>query len=197
MPSNGHRSSVRNQAGFTLLELIVAISLVGLLVGLIVPNLGSLVPAARLDGSSKQIQAKLTLIRSEARIQAKRMEMEFDLDNARFRIILPPEEQLTTDQVVYNDAEVRDENKDWVDLETGVVFAGAGDARSGIISKGLYRVVFDEYGFTADQVIAVKLQDDETMVWSVSIRGLTGQMEIERSEMGEIVQPLPVGEGSF
>lgn len=197
MPSNGHRSSVRDQSGFTLLELIVAISLVGLLVGLIVPNLGSLVPSARLDGSSKQIQAKLTLIRSEARIQAKRMEMEFDLDRARFRIILPPEEQLTTDQVVYNDAEVRDENKDWVDLETGVVFAGAGDARSGIISKGLYRVVFDEYGFTADQVIAVKLQDDETMVWSVSIRGLTGQMEIERSEMGEIVQPLPIGEGAF
>ena len=101
------------------------------------------------DGSAKDIKANLTEIRSESRIQAKRMEMEFDLDRARFRIILPPEEQLTSDQVIYNDDEVRDQDKGWIDLTDGVVFAGAGDSRSGTITKGLYKVVFDEYGFTA------------------------------------------------
>ena len=99
--------------------------------------------------------------------------------------------------MIYNDAEVRDEAKDWIELESGVVFAGAGDAKSGMLTKGLYRVVFDEYGFTGDQVVAVKLENDDSMVWSVSIHGLTGHMEVERSELGEIVQPLPVGEGSF
>jgi prepilin-type N-terminal cleavage/methylation domain-containing protein len=197
MPATKPQPPARRAAGFTLLELVTAIALVALLVGIIVPNLGSIVPSARLDGSSKAILSKLTLIRSEARIQAKRMEMEFDLDRARFRTILPPEEQLTTDQVIYNDAEVRDEAKDWIELESGVVFAGAGDAKSGMLTKGLYRVVFDEYGFTGDQVVAVKLENDDSMVWSVSIHGLTGHMEVERSELGEIVQPLPVGEGSF
>ena len=197
MPATKPQPSARRADGFTLLELVTAIALVALLVGIIVPNLGSIVPSARLDGSSKAILSKLTLIRSEARIQAKRMEMEFDLDRARFRTILPPEEQLTTDQVIYNDAEVRDEAKDWIELESGVVFAGAGDAKSGMLTKGLYRVVFDEYGFTGDQVVAVKLENDDSMVWSVSIHGLTGHMEVERSELGEIVQPLPVGEGSF
>ena len=197
MPATKPQPPARRAAGFTLLELVTAIALVALLVGIIVPNLGSIVPSARLDGSSKAILSKLTLIRSEARIQAKRMEMEFDLDHARFRTILPPEEQLTTDQVIYNDAEVRDEAKDWIELESGVVFAGAGDAKSGMLTKGLYRVVFDEYGFTGDQVVAVKLENDDSMVWSVSIHGLTGHMEVERSELGEIVQPLPVGEGSF
>lgn len=184
-------------AGFTLMELIVAISLVALLVGIIVPNLGSLIPTARLDGSSKDIQSKLTMIHSEARIQAKRMEMEFDLENARFRTILPPEDRLTSEQVVYDDAEVPEEDKDWIDLADGVIFAGAGDAKSGVITKGKYRLIFDEYGFTADQVIAVRLVDDETMVWSVSIQGLTGNIEIEESELGEIAKPTPVGEGAF
>ena len=197
MPATKPQPPARRAACFTLLELVTAIALVALLVGIIVPNLGSIVPSARFDGSSKAILSKLTLIRSEARIQAKRMEMEFDLDRARFRTILPPEEQLTTDQVIYNDAEVRDEAKDWIELESGVVFAGAGDDKSGMLTKGLYRVVFDEYGFTGDQVVAVKLENDDSMVWSVSIHGLTGHMEVERSELGEIVQPLPVGEGSF
>ena len=39
--------------------------------------------------------------------------------------------------------------------------------------------------------------DDETMVWSVSIQGLTGNTEIEESELGEIAKPTPVGEGAF
>ncbi len=184
-------------SGFTLIELIVAISLAALLVGIVAPNLVGLLPTARLDGTSKDIKAKLTMIRSESRIQAKRMEMEFDLDNAQYRIILPPEEQLTSDQVVYNDDEVPNEHKDWMELKEGVVFAGAGDSKSGTITKGLYRVVFDEYGFTADQVVAVRLVEDETMVWSVVIHGLTGHMEVQQSELGEIAQPTPIGEGAF
>ena len=195
--SNSNSNPTRLTAGFTLLELIVAISLVALLVGIIVPNLGSLIPTARLDGCAKEIKANLTEIRSESRIQAKRMEMEFDLDRARFRRILPPEEQLTSDQVIYNDAEVRDQDKDWIDLTDGVVFLGAGDTKSGTITKGLYSVVFDEFGFTADQVIALQLINDDTMAWSVVLHGLTGQIDIEKSEIGEIVQPTQIGEGAF
>ncbi|MFT4514177.1 MAG: prepilin-type N-terminal cleavage/methylation domain-containing protein [Planctomycetota bacterium] len=197
MQSNDMSNPGRRTAGFTLIELIVAISLVALLVGIVAPNLAGLLPTARLDGSAKDIKGKLTMIRSESRIQAKRMEMEFDLDSARFRTIYPPEEQLTSDQVVYNDAEALEENKDWIDLADGVVFAGAGDAKSGTITKGLYKVVFDEYGFSADQVIAVQLANDETMVWSVVLHGLTGHMEIVKSEMGELGQPTDVGEGAF
>lgn len=184
-------------AGFTLLELICVVAGMALLLGIIAPNIGALVPSARLDGSAKAIMTKLQMIRSEARIQAKRMEMEFDLTVGRYRTILPPEERLTSDQVVYDDSEALDEHKDWVDLETGVAFAGAGDAKSGIIEKDMYRVVFDEYGFTADQVIAITLANDETMIWSVLIRGLTGKVEILKSEEGEIAKPTAVGEGAF
>ena len=163
----GRTTATSSSAGFTLLELIFVISGIALLMGIIVPNLSSMVPSARLNGSAKAIATKLTMIRSEARIQAKRMELELDLDKARFRTIYPPEEQLTTDQTVYNDADLNDRQKDWIDIETGVRFVGAGDAKGGMADKGLYRVVFDEYGFSADQVIALALESDDTMVWSI------------------------------
>ena len=105
------------QRGFSLIELMVAVALLGLGVAIIAPNLAALVPSARLEGSGKQIQSWLQTIRSEARIQAKRMELELDLDKQVYRIVWPPEERLTTDQIVYVDDEVPDESKDWIALD--------------------------------------------------------------------------------
>ena len=191
------KQQAKQSDGFTLLELICAIAGMALLLGIIAPNLTSLLPTARLDGSAKSIMAKLQMVRSEARIQAKRMEVEFDLEVGRYRVIPPPEEQLTSDQILYDDERTEDEQKDWIDLDSNVNFAGAGDAKTGVIEKGMYRVVFDEYGFTADQVVAVTLESDETMIWSVVIRGLTGKVEVVKSEEGELAKPSLVGEGAF
>jgi len=185
------------EGGFTLIEVLVAVALVALSLAIVAPNLHGLVPSARLDGSGKKILSWLQTIRSEARIQAKRMEMEFDLDKARYRIIWPPEERLTSDQIVYRDDEVADESKDWIDLETDVVFAGAGDPSTGLVEKGLYRVSYDEYGATADQVLILSLASDPDFVWSMAIRGLTGKVDTMKSESGERVFPDRVSEGAF
>ncbi|MFN3245036.1 MAG: Tfp pilus assembly protein FimT/FimU [Planctomycetota bacterium] len=197
MPSASPPRSPAPQSGFSLLEILVAVALVGLGLAIIAPNLSALMPSARLDGSGKEIVSWLQTIRSEARIQAKRMEMELDLDKGRYRIVWPPEERLTTDQIIYQDTEIPDRDKDWIDLETDVIFAGAGDAAKGLAHKGLYRVSFDEYGFSADQVVALQLRSDPTMVWSLSIRGLTGKIETSKSEDGEMARPERVEEGAF
>lgn len=189
--------TTQRERGFTLVEVLVAVALIALSLAIVAPNLYGLVPSARLDGSGKKILSWLQTIRSEARIQAKRMEMEFDLDKGRYRIIWPPEERLTTDQIVYDDDEVPDESKDWIDLDKDVVFAGAGDPATGLVEKGLYRVSYDEYGFTADQVLALTLKSDPDFVWSLSIRGLTGKVETLKSEDGELLRPERVTEGAF
>jgi len=192
-----HRARRSGAAGFSLIELLVAVALIGLGIAVVAPNLSGLVPSARLEGSGKQVLTWLQTIRSEARIQAKRMELELDLDRGRYRIIWPAEERLTTDQIVYEDDEIPDSSKDWIDLDTDVEFAGAGSAVTGLIEKGLYRVVYDEYGFTADQVIALRLQSDPDFVWSLSIRGLTGKIDALGSEDGELLRPERIGEGAF
>ena len=59
----------RAAGGFTLVELLATLMVVGLLFALVLPNLGALVPAARLRGSGVRIRSELEWARSEARIQ--------------------------------------------------------------------------------------------------------------------------------
>jgi prepilin-type N-terminal cleavage/methylation domain-containing protein len=180
--------------GFTLIEVLVTLMILSLLFAIIVPNLGALVPSARLRGSGTQIQRMLDWVRSEARIQGKRMAMEFDLDRAMWRIVYPPEQRLTRDQDAWT---LEEQPEDWRGLETDVVFAGAGDGKAGLTNHGLYRLVFDEYGFTGDQVIVLTMKSEPELTWSLSIRGLSGSVDVDESEKGEKPIPAVVSEGAF
>lgn len=176
------------------MELLVTLTILSLMFAIVVPNLGMFVPSARLEGSGKQILRHLDWVRSEARIQGKPMSIDFDLDRQRWRIVYPPEQQLTRDQ----DAWTLEERTDhWQELEQDVVFAGIGDVVHGLATKGLYRLTFDEYGFTADQLLVLKLASDGDMVWSMSILGLSGRTSVLQSETGEVETLQLVGEGAF
>jgi hypothetical protein len=108
--------------------------------------------------------------------------------------VLPPEQQLTRDQ---DQSTLEEQPEQWIELEKNVVFAGAGDAKSGLAQRGIYRLQFDEYGFTADQLIVLRMSDDPTLVWSLSLLGLSGRMEVEKSERGEVPQLQALNEGAF
>ncbi len=177
-----------------MIELLVVCALVALLFAIVVPNLGALIPSARLTGSGNAIRRQLDWVRSEARIQGKRMQVEFDLDRARWRIIYPPEQKLTRDQDLTT---LEEQPDDWTDMETDVVFAGAGDGKNGLAKRNLYRLVFDEYGFTGDQVIALTLKNDPTMTWTMTIQGLSGRVDVHESEQGELPIPPVLNEAAF
>jgi type II secretion system protein H len=182
------------ERGFTLIEVMVVCMIIGLIVALVVPNLGALLPSARLRGSGSKILRELDWVRSEARIQGKRMVMEFELDRAIYRIVYPPEQRLTRDQ----DASALEERPDqWVELESDVKFLGAGDGKTGLSRRGPYRVVFDEYGFTGDQVLVLGLNSDPQLTWTLTIHGLSGKVTTFESERGEMPLPQQPTEGAF
>jgi prepilin-type N-terminal cleavage/methylation domain-containing protein len=180
--------------GFTLMELLVTMTLLALVFAIVVPNLGAIVPEARLEGSGKQILRQLDWVRSEARIQGKQMHVDFDLAKNRWRIVFPPEQQLTRDQEEWTLEEHPD---DWQPLEKDVVFGGVGDAKNGLATRGVYRLTFDEYGFTGDQQIVLRLQSDPTLVWSMTLLGLSGHTDVEKSEQGEVPHLEALNEAAF
>lgn len=184
------RAAVR---GFSIIEILVTLMILSLLFAIVVPNLGALVPSARLRASGSKIRRELDWVRSEARIQGKPMVMEFDLDKATWCIVYPPEQRLTRDQ----DLSTLEEHPDQaVALETDVNFISAGDGNS-VASHGKYRLVFDEYGFTGDQVLVLGLKSDPQMTWALTIQGLSGKVDVTESEKGEKpVLQLP-SEGAF
>jgi Tfp pilus assembly protein FimT len=176
------------------MELLVVVAMLGLMFFLVAPNVGALVPSARLRASGNNLRREMDWVRSEARIQGKRMVIEFDLDRQRWCIVYPPEQQLTRDQ---DTSTLEERPDDWTDLQTDVLFAGVGDGKSGLTTRGLYRLVFDEYGFTADQIVALKLQSDPEQTWGFTLIGLNGRVVIEESEKGELPELQVVGEGAF
>ena len=104
-------------AGFTLLELLVVITMIALATAIVAPNLGAFVPQMRLEGSGKELVRTLDWVRSEARIRAVRMSIELDLDHARWRTVQPPEMRLTLDQ----EPETLEEwSFNWKELSDGV-----------------------------------------------------------------------------
>jgi prepilin-type N-terminal cleavage/methylation domain-containing protein len=182
------------QRGFTLIEVLLVLMLLALLFAIVVPNLGTLLPSARLSGSGAEIRRQLDWVRSEARIQAKRMVIEFDLDHAMWRIVYPPEQQLTRDQ----DASALEERPDdWTRLQTDVVFAGAGDGKAGLTTRGSYKLVIDPHGFTGDQVVVLTLKSDPDLTWSMMVHGLSGRVDVQESDKGEKPLPQVPNEGAF
>jgi prepilin-type N-terminal cleavage/methylation domain-containing protein len=181
--------------GFTLLELLVTLTMIAMVSAMVIPNLGTFVPSARLEGSGKQLLRTIDWVRSEARIQARRMSLELDLDHARWRVVFPPEVMLTRDQ---EPESLEDWSFEWKSLEDGVVFAGAGEAKNGIARKNIYKILFDEHGFTSDQLVILKLTETGSqLLWSMELRGLTGNVEIIKSDDGHEPQLELVGEGAF
>lgn len=192
-PDPRPRPAGRNQ-GFTLVEVVVVMAMLALVLQFVLVNLDSMVPKTRLESESKILVGNLDFLRSEARIQGKRYALQLDLGNARWRMMLPAEERLTSEQTL---EETLPQALDWNPLQEGVKFLGAGNPRNGIARNSLFDIPFDENGFTADQAIFLTLTDDPKMVWTVQIRGLTGQTTILSSLDGEEHRLQEVTEGTF
>ena len=62
---NTHKPA-NKQKGFTLIELIVAVAIVGILVTLATPSFQSLIQSNRIQGAATEFQAAMALARSEA-----------------------------------------------------------------------------------------------------------------------------------
>lgn len=181
-------------AGFTVIEILVALVIIGLVTAMVVPNLGAFVPRARLDAAAKLLAANIDFLRSEARIQGKRYTLELDMDRGMWRRVLPPEERLTTEQDVQS---LEPRQEEWSRLQEGVSIATAGNANEGMAKGGTFALVFDQNGQTGDQSVVLQLADDPTMTWTVNIRGLTGQCEVLESYDGKQQLPEETSEGAF
>lgn len=182
-------------SGFTLIEMLVVIALMALVFALVAPNLGAFLPSARLNSSCKQFVARLDFARSQARIEGKRYVVRLELEHGRYRMVRPPEDRVRSDQT--DEDLLKDDVDTWKELESEVVFAGAGNNREGMGRHGTFEIVFDENGLTGDQIVVFKLSTDESMVTTVQIQGLTGRCTIVEDGNGHEQRMPDIGEMAF
>src|SRR5947209_2592518 len=84
-----------SRSGFTLLELLAVVALLGLVLFFVVPNLDSITPRARLKSAARRIGTTMELAQGEAIASGKEFTLAYDLSKGTYWIILPPADPTT------------------------------------------------------------------------------------------------------
>lgn len=137
------------------------------------------VPEAKLNAGASELSAVLVGGRSEAALRSERLAIELDLDRQRYQFIWPPERRVSLDE-----PEAEEQAEGWSDLEEGVVMSGLHTVGGETVRKGRVRILVDRNGFTADSDIFLTLLDDESLVWTLQLRGLENRIEIVKDYEG-------------
>ena len=182
----------RRAAGFTLIELMLVVAIAALVIQLVVINIGAFLRVKSMNSAGQQLISQLDFIRSEARLQGKDYRIELDLDNHRYRTVLPPEQRLLSSEV-----EKEELKTSWTPLGENVAFLSHSIAGGPTARSGLAPIAFDPHGFTADQTIYLVHTADEDMVWSIQLRGLTGVSTMVTNFRGQLNPIETVDEGAF
>ena len=121
----------RRQPGFTLVELMVTLAVVGILAAVAVPAMTSLINGNRLAGTASELSASLQLARSEALRRSSSVTICGTSDGATCggdwsRWIVTGTENVTGATVVVQDASVASDAVQVAGPAAGIVFRSSG-----------------------------------------------------------------------
>jgi len=184
------RSSRRRRA-FTLIELMVVVAILGLMLFVVLPNLDSMLPGARVGGAARTVASTFEFVRSQSVFSGKPYEVQFNLDENWYQVILPEE----IDNLRWNELPTMPSQY----LPKGVKIRSIQFATGERKEDGVVKIRFSPFGQFDEFVLHVtekgQGRGDETL-WTVHFNPLTGiaefydgEKELERITEAELFQP--------
>ena len=114
---------LRRRDGFTLIEIIVALTIVGILSAIAIPNWSTLLPTHALNGAARQVQSELHRLKSRA-----------VSENAAFHLVFSTSSYTyTIEKYSGGSWTATGENKP---LPEGITLASTSDTTLGFTSRG-------------------------------------------------------------
>ncbi len=168
----------RRRAGFTLLELMVVIAILGLLTQAIVPAFLGDIPEAQIAAEARKLAARLDYLRSESRLRGRSYGLELDPERNRYRILVPPELRLLDENEASSSVELpKVIPLGWYELPESVKIAGISIGSNDPLRHKPGRIRFDPRGRSLQKVIYLEHRTNEDLKWSVFVPPLTGRIE--------------------
>jgi general secretion pathway protein H len=149
-----------NKGGFSLLELIVALVIIGLMSALVMPYLAGTLGHANLKTAAKTVAASLRYARSRAVSEQLAYVALFDTETRTLRIF--SETEKAAQAKAYH-------------LPEGIYFEKARSAQ-GISESGLFRMMFYPSGASSGGEII--LADAKNRQYAVRVHFITGVVEL-------------------
>lgn len=79
---------MRRRSGFTLLELILVVAILGIMVGVVAIRMDSMVPKYRLRGAAREVGANLKLAKSRAASTGRNVYVAFDVSEGKHWLLV-------------------------------------------------------------------------------------------------------------
>ncbi len=192
--ARGDRGCVRSQlaAGFTLVELMVVMAIIGLVVTTVSVSMEAILPGERLNTSIRELAADLMQVRTEAISRSMEYRIVYDLDGERYRIGTPFKagggrietslDPLDEEQRFYSP---------WKPLRPGVAIASVYTGGN-IHDAGHVTVRFDALGSATDHRVIIS-QPAYNNAFTVEVMGLTGLIRMHDG----VLTRRPATDGDF
>ena len=160
-------------SGFTLMELIVVVTILGIAVSFILPSFGRGLDHWRLRGAVREVATLIKFARTQSVAAMRPLHVAFDRSRSLYWLD-------NADAPVINDHAQADERKIRLySLPDGVRF---GEAEGGgfAMDEGQVRIIFFPRGGSSGGV--VQLVDERERVYRIRVDSVTGRAGIVRSE---------------
>jgi len=178
------RRSPHHRRGFTLLEVILVVSILVILSSLVLPSLSRLQDDAKLDNSADAVRSAWTEARSHAVEEGQSYRFAITADSGTFRIAPDRDTYWNGDTPATDDS-----NPAYVaesDLPEGIRFAISPDS-PGLTpdASGWTRVAtFLTDGTCQETSIEIRFSMNEMPPRIVRMRGMTGNVTVSTGEIG-------------
>lgn len=165
---------------FTLIELLLTTTLLILAVSFVVIAVENLVPSFRIEGAARELGTTVADVQATAAVTGRLHGVVYDLNNAQYWILAPPETEDGEEDRWENDDDPLEEARRLEALEPfslhdGVNFKDVALGGSRIKTTGRVKILFEPNG--AGPPHAVHLIDEEDNEFTVEVNPFAGTVE--------------------
>lgn len=180
----------RVQRGFTLLEMLLVVVILGVMAQLVMPSFARDVPVAETRAEAQKLAAVLGYLRSESRLQSQTYGLEIATPEQgahRYRILMPREKIIVPE----GEEQPADDPSGRPDFFTLLWQELPPDVRFRAIHVGRLErdrpvkareISFDPRGRTPQKILELVHRKNEEVIYSVIVAPLSGAISVEKGE---------------
>jgi len=157
----------RTANGFTLLELVLVLLLMGLIAGLTLPFVVSTLDRIKLQSEVRQIASAIQFTRSEAISRKTLFTFNVDINKSQYWLAIPKQEEVTQSKPIDETVQIMDYQR-----------------ADETLTEGIFMILFYPRGNSSGGTIRFKSIDDkdEENIYAVTIDPITGKPKIKHLE---------------